>query len=96
MNKLTGTKMKPHQSIIDFRRHHKNNVYPLKPEFRRYINTNIAKKSDQTASIAKSFLISIIVISTWCFGMLLLAKASHQFLREISLKTVEQIDLNRK
>lgn len=96
MNKLTGSKTKSHQSIINFRRHHKNNVYPLKPEFRRYINTNIAKKSDRTASTAKSFLISIIVISTWCFGVLLLAKASHKFLQEICLKTVEQIDLNRK
>lgn len=86
--------MKSHQNTIDFRRYHKNNVYPLKPEFRRYIHTNIVK--DKSESTAKPVLISMIVISIWCFAMLLLAKASHQFLQEICFKTVPQIDLIRK
>ena len=94
MNKLGESKMKSHQSIIDLRKHHKNNVYPLKPEFRRYINTNIA--SYKPESTAKSVLISMIVISIWCCAMVLLAKASHQFLQEICLKTVQQIELNRQ
>lgn len=94
MNKLSGAKMKSHQSIIDFRRHHKNNVYPLKPEFRKYINTNIVK--DESESTAKPVLISMIVISIWCFAMLMLAKTSHQFLQEICLNSVQKIDLNRK
>lgn len=34
-------------------RYSKNNVYPLKAEFRQYINTNIAKdKSESTAILA--------------------------------------------
>ncbi|MGB6301327.1 MAG: hypothetical protein WBF90_34820 [Rivularia sp. (in: cyanobacteria)] len=94
MNKLSGMKMKSHQGIIDSGRHYKNNVYPLKPEFRRYINTNIAKEKSE--STAKSVLISMIVISIWCFAMVLLAKASHQFLQEICLKTVQKIELSRQ
>ena len=94
INNNGESKMKSHQNTIDFRRHYKNNVYPLKPEFRRYINTNIAK--DKAESTAKSALISMIVISLWCCAMVLLAKASHQFLQEICLKTVQQIELNRQ
>ena len=52
INNNGESKMKSHQNTIDFRRHYKNNVYPLKPEFRRYINTNIAK--DKAESTAKS------------------------------------------
>ncbi|MEM6752520.1 MAG: hypothetical protein AAF630_06075 [Cyanobacteria bacterium P01_C01_bin.38] len=94
MNKLGESKTKSHLSIIDLRRHDKNNVYPLKPEFRKYINTNIVEEKSE--STAKPVLISMIVISIWCFAMLLLAKASHQFLQEICLKTVQQMDLNQK
>ncbi len=102
MNKLGELKIKLHQSTFDSIRHHekfrvrhsKNNVYPLKPEFRKYINTKTVK--DKPESTAKSVLISMIVISIWCFAMVLLAKASHQFLQEICLKTVEQINLNRE
>lgn len=102
INKNGESKMKSHQNIIDSMahreklrvRHYKNNVYPLKPEFRRYINTNTVK--DKSESTAKPVLISMIVISIWCFAMVLLAKGSHQFLQEICLKTVQKIEFNRK
>ena len=94
--------MKSHQNTIDLMRYHekfrvrhsKNNVYPLKPEFRQYINTNTVKEKSE--STAKPVLISMIVISIWCFAMVLLAKASHQFLQEICLKTVQKIEFNRE
>ncbi len=94
--------MKSHQNTIDLMRYHekfrvrhsKNNVYPLKPEFRQYINTNTVKEKSE--STAKSVFISMIVISIWCFAMVMLAKTSHKFLQEFCLKTVQEIDLNRK
>jgi hypothetical protein len=71
-----------------------NNVCPLKPEFRKYVPLTSLK--DKSNSTAKSVFISTFVICIWCFAMLLLAKASHQFLKEICLHTVQQINLNRE
>ncbi|MEM7714480.1 MAG: hypothetical protein AAF349_13060 [Cyanobacteria bacterium P01_A01_bin.68] len=75
-------------------RYSKNNVYPLKPEFRQYTNKNIAKDKPEFTGI--SALISVAVICFWCLSMVLLAKASYQFLQEIGLKSVQKIELNQK
>ncbi|MEL6459994.1 MAG: hypothetical protein AAFQ91_17370 [Cyanobacteria bacterium J06621_15] len=76
-------------------RYSKNNVYPLKPEFQRYTtNQNIAKNKSESTAI--STLISVVVICFWCLAMVLLAKASHQFLQEIALKTVQKIEINHQ
>lgn len=75
-------------------RYSKNNVYPLKPEFRQYINKKIEK--DKSESTAISALVSVVVLCIWCFAMVLLAKASYQFLQEIALKSVQKIELNQK
>ncbi len=74
--------------------HYKNSVIPLKPEFRQYVRSSVVE--DKSESTAKSVLISMIVIFMWCFAMLLLAKASHQFLQEICLNSVQKIHLKMK
>lgn len=74
--------------------HSKNTVIPLKPEFRQYVRSNVVE--DKSESTAKSVVISVIVIFIWCCAMLLLAKASYQFLQEICLNSVQKIHLKTK
>ncbi len=74
--------------------HSKNSVVPLKPEFRQYVRSSVVENKSE--STAKSGLIYVIVIIIWCFGMLLLAKASHKFLQEICLNSVQKIHLKVK
>ncbi|MGB3754775.1 MAG: hypothetical protein WBA07_00180 [Rivularia sp. (in: cyanobacteria)] len=74
--------------------HSKNTVIPLKPEFRQYVRSSVVE--DKSESTAKSVVISVIVIFLWCCAMLLLAKASHKFLQEICLNSVQKIHLKTK
>ena len=66
-----------------------NNVYPLKPEFRRYVNKkNIIDDGDATV---KSVFISVIIISLWCLSMFLLADVSYKILQQIFINSVQEL-----
>ncbi len=72
----------------------KNNVFPLKPEFRQYVNETITE--DNPRATIKSIFISVIFIFFWCFSMCLLTKASYQFLQEICLNSIQEFNLEQK
>ncbi|MEO1376175.1 MAG: hypothetical protein AAFW70_18050 [Cyanobacteria bacterium J06635_10] len=70
------------------------NVYPLKPEFRQYVNKKTIKYNPEAK--VKSVFTSVIIIFLWCLSMCLLAKASYPILQQICINSVQELDLDRK
>ncbi len=71
----------------------KNNICPLKPEFRQYANKKIVRY--QPKSTIKSVLMPVIIICAWSFAMCLLAKSSYDFLQAICIHSVQEIKSDR-
>ncbi|MGB3650691.1 MAG: hypothetical protein WBA41_05705 [Rivularia sp. (in: cyanobacteria)] len=71
----------------------KNNICPLKPEFKQYIGKNT--KNHQTKSTIKAVFASVITIGIWSFAMCLLAKVSYDVLQAICIHSVQVIKSDR-
>ena len=72
----------------------KNKIYSLKHKFRQYNNRNTPKYKSNSA--IKTFVVSIVLICTWSFAILFLAKVSYKLLQEICLYSVKEVYLYRE
>ncbi|WP_044291273.1 hypothetical protein [Rivularia sp. PCC 7116] len=72
----------------------KNKIYPLQQKFRQHNNINTPE--DKPYSTIKPFLVSMVLICTWSFTILFLAKVSYKLLQEIYLYSAQEVYLHRE
>lgn len=71
-----------------------NKIYSIKQKFKQHNNRNTPEYKSNSG--IKAFVVSIVLICTWSFAILFLAKVSYKFLQEICLYSVKEVYLHRQ